>query len=121
NFSKWCVTSAPTASVPISTVYDFAGTTAFAVTRYTITTGNDDATRDPKDWKFQGCQGTCRVGSDSGWVTLDTRAGEFNGAARFQTNSYAFSNTTGYQQYRLRFTSNHGNASRLQMTEIQMF
>src|SRR5205814_5566895 len=57
NFTKWCVTSAPTTSVPISTVYDFTGTTAFAINKYTITTGNDDGTRDPKDWTFQGCQG----------------------------------------------------------------
>ena len=121
NFSKWCVTSAPTATVPISTVYDFAGTTAFAVTRYTITTGNDDATRDPRDWTFQACQGSCAPASNTGWITLDSRTGQFAGAARFQTNSYTVTNTTAFQQYRLRFTANNGNTTRFQLTEIQMF
>jgi hypothetical protein len=121
NFSKWCVTSAPTASVPISTVYDFSGTTAFAVTRYTITTGNDDATRDPKDWTFQACQGSCATGSNTGWVTLDSRTGQFAGAARLQTNTYTVANPTAFQQYRLRFTANNGSTTRFQLTEIQMF
>jgi subtilisin family serine protease len=121
NFSKWCVTSAPSASVPISTVYDFAGTTAFAITSYTVTTANDVPNRDPKDWTFQGCQSSCSVGSDSGWVTLDTRTGQFANAARFQTNTYSFTNSTAYQQYRLRITANNGATNRLQLAEIQMF
>jgi len=121
NFSKWCVTSAPTAATPISTMYAFSGSTAFAVTRYTITTGNDGPDRDPRAWTFQGCQGTCSAAADAGWVTLDTRSNEFTGANRFQTNSYAFANTTAYQQYRLRVTVNNGHTSRLQMAEIQMF
>ncbi len=81
DFSKWCVTSAPSTGSPISTVYNFAGTTAFAVTRYTITTGNDVPTRDPRDWTFQGClDGSCTVDSPTGWVTLDTRTSQFAGA-----------------------------------------
>src|SRR5262249_3586851 len=86
DFSKWCITSAPSTSTPISTVYDFAGSTAFAINRYTITTGNDQPPRDPRAWTFQGCQASCTVGSDSGWTTLDTRTNQFAGAARFQTN-----------------------------------
>jgi len=121
NFSKWCVTSAPSVTTPISTVYDFVGTTAFAIDKYTITTGNDGPERDPRDWTFQGCQGTCDVASDSGWVTLDTRVNQFASAQRYQTNTYTFSNSTAYQQYRLRVTANHGNPSRLQIAELQLF
>jgi hypothetical protein len=121
DFSKWCVGSRPTTSSPVSTVYDFAGSAAYAVTSYTITSANDVPDRDPKNWKFQGCQGTCTAKSDSGWVTLDTRANQFVGAARYLTNTYVFANTTAYQQYRLRFTANNGNSSRLQVAEIQMF
>jgi hypothetical protein len=120
-FSKWCVTSAPSTATPISTVYDFSGTTAFAINKYTLTTGNDAPDRDPKNWTFQGCQGTCSVGSDTGWVTLDTRTNEFVGAARFQTNTYTFSNSTAYQQYRLRVTANSGSTTLFQVAEIQMF
>jgi peptidoglycan/xylan/chitin deacetylase (PgdA/CDA1 family) len=121
NFTKWCVTSAPSTSVPISTAYDFSGTTAFAINSYTITTGNDAATRDPKNWTFQGCQGSCTVGSDTGWTTLDTRTNQFAGSARFQTTTFSFTNSTAYQQFRLRVTANNGDTSRVQMTEIQMF
>ena len=97
----------------------FAGTTSFAITS-TITTANDTPTRDPRDWTLQGCQGTCAAASDTGWVTLDTRTGQFAGAARFQTNTYSFSNTTAFQQYRLRITANNG-ATLTQIAEIQMF
>jgi hypothetical protein len=121
NFSKWCVTSAPSAGAPVSTMYDFAGTTAFVVTRYTITTGNDVPGRDPGSWSFQGCQGSCTAASDAGWVTLDTQANQFASASRYQTNSYPVANTTAYQQYRLRFTSNNGTTNRFQLAEIQMF
>jgi peptidoglycan/xylan/chitin deacetylase (PgdA/CDA1 family)/uncharacterized protein involved in high-affinity Fe2+ transport len=119
-FTKWCVTSRPFATAPISTMYDFAGTTAFAVTRYTITTADNFSTRDPRSWKLQGCQGSCTADSDTGWVTLDTRTSQFESAARFQTNTYSIANATAYQQYRFRFTANRG-ATRFQLAEIQMF
>src|SRR6185295_5839810 len=110
NWTKWCVTSAPSTTTPVSTVYDFSGTTSFAINRYTITTANDDGTRDPRDWTFQGCQGTCTAGSDTGWTTLDTRTNQFPaGAPRLQTTSFSFTNTTAFQQYRLRITANRGN------------
>jgi hypothetical protein len=120
-FSKWCVTSAPSTAIPISTAYHFAGSTAMAVTSYTITTANDVSDRDPRDWTFQGCQASCTVGSDTGWITLDTQTGQFANAARYQTNTYAISNSTAYQQYRLRVTANNGNAALFQMAELQMF
>jgi hypothetical protein len=119
--TKWCVTSAPSTGTPISTMYDFAGTTAFAINKYTVTTANDVPTRDPRDWTLQGCQGTCTVGSGTGWVTLDTQTGQFANAARFQTNTYTFANTTAFQQYRLRITANNGATTRLQLAEIQLF
>jgi hypothetical protein len=102
-------------------MYDFAGTTAFAITSYTITTGNDVPGRDPRAWTFQGCQGTCTVGSDTGWVTLDTQTNQFAGAARFQTNTYSFANDVAFQQYRLRVTANNGSGSVFQIAELQMF
>ena len=54
-------------------------------------------------------------------MTLDSRSGQFVGAARFQTNSYSIANTTAFQQYRLRFTANNGDAARFQLAEVQMF
>jgi hypothetical protein len=121
NFTKWCITQKPTTSSPRSTVYNFSGSTAFAVTRYTITTANDIPGRDPKNWTFQGCQASCTVGSNTGWITLDTRTNQFAGAARFQTNTYTFTNSSAYQQYRLRITANNGASTHMQLAEIQMF
>jgi hypothetical protein len=120
SFSKWCVFAAPTSTAPVSTMYDFSGALSFVIRRYTITTGNDVPGRDPKDWTLQGCQGTCSAGSDAGWVTLDTRVGQFAGAARFQTNSYSFANTTAFQQYRLRIAANNGDTI-TQLAELQLF
>jgi hypothetical protein len=121
SFTKWCVTSAPTTSVPISTMYDFSGTTAFTITGYAITTGNDAPSRDPKNWTFQGCQGTCSVSSDAGWVTLDTRSNQFAGAGRVQTSTFSLTNGTAFQQYRLRVTANNGSSSTFQIAELQLF
>jgi hypothetical protein len=123
NFTKWCVTTTPSTSSPVRTVYDFAGSTAIAINRYTVTNGDDNAGRDPKNWTFQGCpSSSCTAGSDTGWVTLDTRTNQFGGAARFQTNSYTFSNSTAYQKYRLRVTARSGSTGGgVQIGEIQMF
>src|SRR5439155_2714656 len=101
--------------------YDFSGTTAFAINSYTVTTANDVPGRDPKDWTFQGCQGTCSAGSDAGWITLDVRSGEFIAAERFQANNYSFTNFTAFQQYRLRVTANNGDAGTFQIAELEMF
>jgi putative alpha-1,2-mannosidase len=121
NGTKWCVRTAPGAATPIAALYDFAGPTAHAINRYRITTANDAADRDPRDWKLQGCQGSCSVGSDAGWTDVDTRVGQFPGAARFQTHTYTFSNATAYQQYRLRVTANNGHAALFQIGELELF
>jgi hypothetical protein len=121
NHSKWCVSAAASTTTPLKTMYTFGGTTAYNIHTYTITTANDAADRDPKDWTFQGCSGSCSVSSDTGWVTLDTRTGQFAGAGRFQTNSYSFANSTAYRQYRLRITANNGSVDTTQLEEIQMF
>jgi hypothetical protein len=104
-------------------MYDFAGSTAHAVTTYTITTGNDVPARDPKDWTFQGCQGTCSADVGTGWDTLDTRTNQFSGAARYQTNTYTIpsQNVGAYQQYRLRISANNGDTTYTQITELQMY
>lgn len=80
---------------------------------YTITSANDVATRDPKDWTF--------LGSTDGvnWVTLDTRSNEtFTG--RNQLRLFTFTNTTPYQYYRLNITANNGYAG-TQFAEWEIF
>src|SRR5205814_7562593 len=46
NFTKWCVTSAPTASVPKIGRASCRERAAFAIDKDAITTRNDDGTRD---------------------------------------------------------------------------
>jgi hypothetical protein len=120
NFSKWCVPAAPSTSKPISTMYQFAGSTSYAITEYTLTSADNSSSADPKNWTFQGCPGTCTAGSDTGWVTLDTRTGE-TFASRFLTKTYKLTNKVAYRKYRLRVTANNGSTSKFQLNEIQEF
>lgn len=83
------------------------------VTGYSITSANDYADRDPRSWVFEASS------DGTTWVTLDSRSNE-TFVARFQRNSYTFSNTTAYQYYRLRITGNAG-ASATQLSEWQIF
>jgi alpha-L-fucosidase 2 len=116
--AKWCATGTPSAAAPRSIMYAWGG--SIAITSYRITSAADLDTRDPRDWTFQGCAGTCTVGADAGWVTLDTRSNEAF-ASRLLSRSFSFSNTTAYGQYRLRVTANKGNVAYLQLREIQLF
>lgn len=69
---------------------------------YTITSANDAADRDLKDWNLQG--------SDDGvnWTVLDTRTGE-TFANRFLSKRYDFDGTKAYKYYRLNVTNNNGS------------
>jgi hypothetical protein len=119
NHSKWCVGYGPTSSSPVSLMYTFSGTNAHKITSYSITSANDVQTRDPRDWTLQGCNGTCAVSSDSGWVTLDSRKGQWF-PERYQSKRFAFTNTTAYRQIRLRITANYGD-SVTQLEELRLF
>ncbi|MBC9713136.1 glycoside hydrolase family 92 protein [Streptomyces sp. TRM66268-LWL] len=81
------------------------------VVTYALTSANDAAGRDPKDWKLQGSA------DGKEWTTLDTRSGE-SFSERFQTKTYDFENTTAYAHYRIDFTANHGDGI-LQLADVQ--
>jgi hypothetical protein len=115
---KWCASGTPGTSAPRSLMYRWSA--GIAITSYRLTAAIDFATRDPKSWTFQGCNGTCTVGSDAGWVTLHTRSGN-TFTARHQTTGWLFSNTVAYSQYRLRVTANNGDTSAMQIGELQLF
>jgi hypothetical protein len=115
---KWCASGTPSASAPRSLMYMWSA--GIPITSYRLTAAVDFATRDPKSWTFQGCHGTCMVGSDSGWVTHDTRSNQ-TFTARGQSRDFSFANATAFQQYRLRITANAGNTSATQVQEVQMF
>ncbi len=96
--------------------YQYASSKKSIVAEYTITSANDAQERDPKDWNLRGSND-----GGSNWVTLDTRTGQtFTG--RYQKRSFSFTNSTGYNIYRLEITSvyNPSTANSVQLAEIEL-
>jgi len=90
--------------------YSFGGTKRLVI-GYTLTSANDAADRNPRNWQFQGSQ------DGNIWTTLDTRTGE-TFPSFLSSKSYAFANTTAYGFYRLNITANNGNATGIQLAEM---
>ena len=77
--------------------------TAVKALYYSLTSANDDSTRDPKSWILQGSN------NGSSWTQLDIKNNEiFPG--RFQTKTYKVTNTNEYKYYRLNITENMGSS-----------
>jgi hypothetical protein len=117
--TRWCVAGQPTTARPISVAYKWA-TAGYAISSYRITSAGDFGARDPKDWRLEACDGSCRVGTDTGWVALDTRIGEVF-STRYLAKTYAIANTKVYPQYRLRVTANNNDATTFQLGELELF
>ncbi|MFD5323219.1 GH92 family glycosyl hydrolase [Streptomyces sp. NPDC127092] len=80
---------------------------------YALTSANDAAERDPRDWTLKGSA------DGRQWTVLDTRSGE-SFAKRFETRTYdiAGGGTTAYAHYRLEITRNAG-AGLTQLADVQ--
>ena len=89
------------------------------IASYRITSSADTPSRDPKDWTFEGCDGSCKVGVDAGWVVLDTRSAEAFGS-RYLTKTYAVAAPSSFAQYRLRIAANSGD-EKTQVGELELF
>ncbi|GAB2971573.1 GH92 family glycosyl hydrolase [Amycolatopsis acidiphila] len=81
-----------------------------AITHYALTSANDSAERDPKDWTLQGSA------DGQVWTTIDQRSGQ-SFAGRLQTNSYQLTSAVTYRYYRLDVTANNGGPL-LQLSEL---
>ncbi|MGW0599074.1 GH92 family glycosyl hydrolase [Streptomyces sp. NPDC002776] len=82
------------------------------VAKYALTSANDFAERDPRDWTLKGStDGTT-------WATLDTRSGE-SFAERFQTRTYDIAEPAEYRHFRLEVTRNNGASGILQLADVQ--
>lgn len=79
---------------------------------YALTSANDFAERDPKDWTLQGSTD----GKD--WKTVDSRSGE-SFPERFRTKSYDLAEPAEYQHFRLDITKNNGADDILQLADVQ--
>ena len=104
--TKW---GAPGA-MPVWVVFKYK--TSKTWNKYSLTSGNDDPTRDFKDWTLQ-----CSNDSIT-WVTLDTQTGHAPWDARNSTLDFVFSNTVAFTYYRFNITSNNGNGGYTQLSEI---
>ncbi|MFI1574627.1 GH92 family glycosyl hydrolase [Streptomyces anulatus] len=82
------------------------------VVTYALTSANDHAERDPKDWTLQGSA------DGKEWTDLDTRTGE-TFAKRHETKTYDFSGDTAYRHFRLEITKNNGASDALQLADVQ--
>ncbi|MFJ3668838.1 GH92 family glycosyl hydrolase [Streptomyces sp. NPDC090106] len=82
------------------------------VATYALTSANDFAERDPKDWTLQGSA------DGKEWKTLDTRSGEVFDE-RFKTKSYDLAEPAEYQHFRLDVTANNGASGILQLADVQ--
>jgi uncharacterized protein YjbI with pentapeptide repeats len=116
NNKFWCGTGTPSSSSPRSLMYMWGA--SVPINSYRLTSA-DITSRDPMNWLFQGCSGSCTVGSDSGWVNLDVRTSQLFDT-RLQTKTYTFSNSVAYRQYRLRITHNRGGVSGVQLAEVDL-
>ncbi|MDT7841894.1 GH92 family glycosyl hydrolase [Streptomyces justiciae] len=85
----------------------------YRIATYALTSANDYAERDPRDWTLQGSTD----GKD--WKTLDTRSGEtFD--ERFETQSYDLAEPAEYAHFRLEITANNGAGGILQLADVQL-
>ncbi|NUT24443.1 MAG: glycoside hydrolase family 92 protein [Streptomyces sp.] len=82
------------------------------VAKYALTSANDYAERDPRDWTLKGSTD----GKD--WKTLDTRSGE-TFTERFQTKTYDIAEPAEYQHFRLEVSKNNGASDILQLADVQ--
>jgi predicted alpha-1,6-mannanase (GH76 family) len=96
-----------------SSWFQYQAPTAQKANLYSLSSANDDATRDPKSWTLSGSD------DGSSWTVLDTRSNQsFFG--RKVTQFYPFANDKAYTYYRLKVTGNQG-ASLIQFSDWQLF
>jgi len=91
--------------------YDF-GSVLWASDEYRIEP--QSTTRAPKDWTYQGWNG-------SSWVTLDTQSGITTWVTGTPKIFTGFTNTTKYQKYRLNISANNGDGSFLEIDEMNIY
>ncbi len=76
----------------------------FAATKYTLTSGNDDDARDPKNWTVEGSN------DGSNWTVIDRQTNFPKFPSRKYKITFLMSNRTAYTHYRLNVTANHGSS-----------
>jgi len=106
--TKWCVEQ-----TQVWIQYAFADGAKKKVVAYTVTTANDESSRDPHDWKL--------LGSNDGqnWTTLDEQD-EQHWEIRFEKRLYKIKTPGEFSIYKLDVTGNNDNETTTQMSEIEL-
>jgi regulation of enolase protein 1 (concanavalin A-like superfamily) len=94
--------------------YDLGTGVSRVVKGYDVITGNDVPGRDPRNWQFQGSA------NGSVWTTLDNQTNEDFAAYLQFPQRYFITNTTAYRFYRLNITTNNGDATGIQLSELTL-
>jgi hypothetical protein len=101
-----------TSPYPAWCKYDFGSPSAAIVVEYSLSSGDSEPGRMPRDWNFQGSH------NDSAWDTLDTRSSE-TGWGSQETRRFSISAPAAYRYYRMYATA--GNNAILRMFEWDLF
>lgn len=111
--TKWL--GAQTNNLWIQLQFKFGDTQA--VKKYSMTTANDAATRDPKNWRVEGSN------DGKSWDILDEQTNQFAGAARFSTKEYTIpdNKVKEYAYYRLYILNNNGESTNTQLADWKLY
>lgn len=84
------------------------------ITAYSVGKGVGNAGAEPRDWTFEG--------SNDGvnWFVLDNQLGQ-TGWVDSEKRRFLIVNNTPYKSYRINITNNNGNATNVQVGELEMF
>lgn len=95
--------------------YDFGVGVTKTITKYTISAGDQQPARMPKNWTFEG-SATGAYGGEE--VTLDTQTNQSSWATS-ERRDYIVTNSTAYRYYRLLFSAGN-DAGVVRVYEIEM-
>lgn len=85
---------------------------AARLSSYSITSANDEARRDPRNWKLEGSN------DGSIWVSIDSQSNQTFSQRKLR-RVFNISPSTSYKQYRLNIVNNNG-ANETQLAEMEL-
>ena len=108
--TKWCGLHE---GRPVQWMLKLSEDGGIVVKSYSIISGNDVPTRDPKDWVLEGSQ------DGEYWTELDRRTGQPIFEKRLQSRTFQFENDLAWQFYRFTFFKSH-DENYFQFSEIAL-
>ena len=108
--TKWCGLHE---GRPVQWMLKLSEDGGIVVKSYSIISGNDVPTRDPKDWVLEGSQ------DGEYWTELDRRTGQPIFEKRLQSRTFHFENDLAWQFYRFTFLKSH-DETYFQFSEIAL-